>query len=280
MLHLPECPTAAASSRQPSTAQALGGGCTISTSPSVSPFFSFSTQHFKHTQNQVLGILSSRADMGAASKMLFRHMTEHSHCNHTHGFLSTRTIEKTTWENYNCPIKTLPIEDRWFPGKTQALGCKLHFPCKNIPLFLLQHAHGSRPHVTSLSRLSDYRVQGQVPVMPAQEYRGSGSVPAPAVLETIPALFTWARLEFPECPSPMTAGAEHSNHAGPRAFQAWPLHITRDQPKKTACLVMLQDKQTLGCHGFCCCNPLSIPGVVISIPLVPLYPSPQPLSHR
>lgn len=92
-------------------------------------------------------------------------------------------------------------------------------------------------------------------------------MPAPAVLEPIPALFTWAWLEFPECPSPMTAGTEDREHVGPRAFQAWPFHITWDQPKITACLVMLQDKLRLGCHRFHCCNWLSIPGVVISIPL-------------
>lgn len=67
---------------------------------------------------------------------------------------------------------------------------------------------------------------------------------------------------------------------GPRAFQAWPLHITRDQPKITACLVMLQDNLGLGCRGFRCCSPLSIPGVVISIPPLPPHRSPQPLSHR
>lgn len=105
-------------------------------------------------------------------------------------------------------------------------------------------------------------------------------MPAPAVLDPIPALFTWAWLEFPECPSPMTAGTEDSKHAGPSAFQAWPLHITRDQPKITACLVMLQDNLGLGCRGFRCCSPLSIPGVVISIPPLPPHHSPQPLSHR
>lgn len=71
--------------------------------------------------------------MGAVSNVPLQHMTEHSHCNHTHSFLSTQNIQKTAWENYNCPIKTLQIEDRWFPGKTQALGHKLQFPFKNIP---------------------------------------------------------------------------------------------------------------------------------------------------
>lgn len=99
-------------------------------------------------------------------------------------------------------------------------------------------------------------------------------MPAPAVLEPIPALFTWAWLEFPECPSPMTAGTEDRKHVGPRAFQAWPFHITWDQPKITACLIMLQDKLRLGCHRFHCCNWLSIPRVVISIPpLVPPHPT-------
>lgn len=69
--------------------------------------------------------------MGAVSNAPFQHMTEPSHCNHTHSFLSTQKKRKTTWENYNCPTKTLPTEDRWFPGKTQALGCKFHFPFKN-----------------------------------------------------------------------------------------------------------------------------------------------------
>lgn len=152
--------------------------------------------------------------------------------------------------------------------KNPSIRKQASFPFQKYPLtFLLQCARVSHLHVTSPSTaLSDCRVQGQVPVVPAHEYRGSGSVPAPAVLEAIPALFTWAWLEFPECPSPMTAGTEDREHMGPRAFQAWPLHITRDQPKITACLVMLQDKLRLGCHGFCCCSPLSIPGVVTSIP--------------
>lgn len=43
------------SSLQPSMVQLLGGGCTISTPPPVPSFFPPSIQHFKHTQNQVLG---------------------------------------------------------------------------------------------------------------------------------------------------------------------------------------------------------------------------------
>lgn len=48
------------------------------------------------------------------------------------------------------------------------------------------------------------------------------------------------RQELPKCPSPMTAGTEDSKHAGPRAFQAWPLHITHGQPKITAGLATPQ----------------------------------------
>lgn len=82
VLHLPECPTAPASSHQPSMMQLLGGGFHQHT-PSVSPFFPLSIQYFKHTQKQVFDIHSSRADMGAVSNVPFQHMTERSHCNHT-----------------------------------------------------------------------------------------------------------------------------------------------------------------------------------------------------
>lgn len=67
----------------PAQHDAATGRGSITTLPSVSLFFPLSIQHFKHTQNQVFGIHSSRADMGAVSKVPFQHMTEHSHCNHT-----------------------------------------------------------------------------------------------------------------------------------------------------------------------------------------------------
>lgn len=69
-LHLPGCPTAPALSRQPSTVQLLGGLCTISTSPPASSFPP-SVQHFKHTQNQVLGMHRLRGDYGRSVERAF-----------------------------------------------------------------------------------------------------------------------------------------------------------------------------------------------------------------
>lgn len=52
--------------------------------------------------------------------------------------------------------------------------------------------------------------------------------------------------EFPKLPNPMTAGTEVSEHAGPRAFQAWPLHVIWGRPKITACLVTLREQAERG----------------------------------
>lgn len=121
---------------------------------------------------------------GAVSHVPFQHVTEHSRCNYTRSFPSTKKKKKrqTTWENDNCPIIRSSSEGKSFPRKTQALENKPYFPCANIPwTSLLQHAHGSHPPVTSPSAApSDRRVQGRVPSTPAQDRGGSGSPPAPA----------------------------------------------------------------------------------------------------
>lgn len=164
--------------------------------------------------------------------------------------------------------------------KNPSIRTQASFPFQKHPLiFLLQHAHSSRPHATSPSTaLPGCRVQGQVPARSGVQrkwFSASGSSAG-----NHPCIVHLGMAGIPRVPSPMTAGTEDSEHAGPRAFQAWPLHITWDQPKITACPVTLQDKLRLGCHGFCCCNSLSIPGIVTFIPLVPPHPSPQPLTYR
>lgn len=227
---MPHCPVSL------STVQLLGGGCNISTPPPASSLFPLSTQHLKQTRNRVFGTHRLRGDH--ESNVAFQHVTECSRCNYTLNFLSTRKIGKTTWENDNRPLKRLPSGDRCFPGKTQALGSKACLPRTNIPRpSPLQHAHSSCPRVTSPSQHP--RTAGCTAGSPTRR-RGGKRLSHPRIAHP------GSRRNSPRAPAPMTAGTEDGEHAGLRAFQAWPLRITRGQPKITACLVTLRGQAGSG----------------------------------
>lgn len=136
------------------------------------------------------------------------------------------------------PTKKIPKRGQVFPRKTPSIRKQGLLPLRKHPLAI---PAATRSQLMSLCHFpivaaSDRRVHSQVPAAAVQGKRLSH----PRIAHP------GSRRNSPSAPSPMTAGTGDGEHAGLRAFQAWPLRITRGQPKITACLVTLRGQAGSG----------------------------------